>query len=473
MDNKKIKSFLKKYWKWILGVFVTLSPILIPELRQQIIMANNSTSVPHEKDFLTVYITFLGVIGIIGTLFFNFQRLKRQDNQLEKQQTQIQIQQNQIGLQREANIDQRFALAVETLGSKGESARTGAIYSLYHLAMENEKYRQSVMDIICAHMRSTTKNKEYIKNYLFSPSNEIQICINIMFKENGIYFNFFSNLTQPDLSESILNGCNFSNTECINVNFKNSTINKASFFSSNLSYSEFNESEIIKTDFNKSTLINAQFISSNLSGSIFSFSCAALANFTKAFLITSHLNNCSCLGANFYETNLSASYLYKSEFYDSLFVNTILSGSFTDRSHTIHSIESRINKKTVIDNSIFFKILYRDKVQNIAEKYYRSDSKYYSYYNKYSFNPDYNIFSGLYSQQDSSSIPDKIKCEPESDIAKGVSDIEDIYSSYYYHSEPVDKKNQLPNGIILGMLSQDDLRKLQPYLIQNKNLLKE
>ena len=59
-----------------------------------------------------------------------YQRLKKQEEQID--------------LQRKQRTDDRFTTAVELLGSSETSARTGAIYSLYHLAIEDKKYRIEV-----------------------------------------------------------------------------------------------------------------------------------------------------------------------------------------------------------------------------------------------------------------------------------------------------------------------------------------
>ncbi|CAC9994701.1 hypothetical protein, partial [uncultured Gammaproteobacteria bacterium] len=58
------------------------------------------------------------------------------------------------------------------------SARTGAIYALYELAIEEEKYRRQIAQILCSHIRSKTDEAEYQKTHSERPSNEIQTTIN-------------------------------------------------------------------------------------------------------------------------------------------------------------------------------------------------------------------------------------------------------------------------------------------------------
>jgi hypothetical protein len=48
---------------------------------------------------------------------------------------------------------QRFNSAINLLGSSETSARTGAIYTLHELALEEGKYRQQIVQILCSHVR--------------------------------------------------------------------------------------------------------------------------------------------------------------------------------------------------------------------------------------------------------------------------------------------------------------------------------
>ena len=99
------------------------------------------------------------LIAIIGLKFF-LHRLEKQEEQID--------------LQRKQRTDDRFTTAVELLGSSETSARTGAIYSLYHLAIEDKKYRKEVAQILCSHIRSKTNEPKYKEEHKDRASNEIQ-----------------------------------------------------------------------------------------------------------------------------------------------------------------------------------------------------------------------------------------------------------------------------------------------------------
>ena len=111
-----------------------------------------------------------GVIAIVGLILF-YQRLKKQEEQID--------------LQRKQRTDDRFTTAVELLGSSETSARTGAIYSLYHLAIEDKKYRKEVAQILCSHIRSKTNEPDYKEEHKDRASNEIQTTIDLLLKDKN------------------------------------------------------------------------------------------------------------------------------------------------------------------------------------------------------------------------------------------------------------------------------------------------
>ena len=162
-----------------------------------------------------------GVIAIVGLILF-YQRLKKQEEQID--------------LQRKQRTDDRFTTAVELLGSSETSARTGAIYSLYHLAIEDKKYRKEVAQILCSHIRSKTNEPDYKEEHKERPSNEIQSTIDLLLKNQdgnkGLYCQDFAKeksfpqanfeyayLVKADFYEAQCQGANFNNAQCQGANF--------------------------------------------------------------------------------------------------------------------------------------------------------------------------------------------------------------------------------------------------------------
>ena len=76
---------------------------------------------------------------------------------------------------------ERLKSAIEHLGHASDSVRLGGAYELFHLAEDTKDLRQTVLDILCAHIRQTTGEDEYQKKYPSKPSEEIQSLLTLLF----------------------------------------------------------------------------------------------------------------------------------------------------------------------------------------------------------------------------------------------------------------------------------------------------
>jgi hypothetical protein len=56
-------------------------------------------------------------------------------------------------LEREKVADERFARSVELLGNAADQVRVGALHALAGLARSSPRYRQTVLDVLCAYLR--------------------------------------------------------------------------------------------------------------------------------------------------------------------------------------------------------------------------------------------------------------------------------------------------------------------------------
>ncbi len=190
------------------------------------------------KSEVTLVNVVSGVIAVIGLVLF-FRRVKHQEKQVDIQNKQLNQQQKQVNLQIEQRVDERFTTAVNLLGSSETSARTGGIYSLFHLALDEKKYRKEIAQILCSHIRSKTEEKDYQKTYKKKPSNEIQTTINLLFKTNGLYHKFNKELEPANLRHAFLAGADFSGAHCQEANFWGAQVSRNRVFGSSMSSGRF------------------------------------------------------------------------------------------------------------------------------------------------------------------------------------------------------------------------------------------
>ena len=112
---------------------------------------------------------------------------------------------------------ERLKNAIEHLGNASGSVRLGGAYELFHLAEDEDTaegkkdLRQTVLDILCAHIRRTTGEPKYRDKYSSNPSEEIpseeiQSLLNLLFvQEHEVFTERHINLQGSCLNGSNLN----------------------------------------------------------------------------------------------------------------------------------------------------------------------------------------------------------------------------------------------------------------------------
>jgi uncharacterized protein YjbI with pentapeptide repeats len=269
---------------------------------------------PASKVFLTVWTTAFGVIGLIINLIINSNRLTNQEEQLS--------------LQSKSERNSRFSKAIELLGNNHESARIGAVHTLYSLAKEYKKeYKELVFNILCSHIRTTTYTKEYQEIYLKKPSNEIQTIIEILFRKEQNNNSFFDGL-EADLNGSFLrglflhnaalNGANLKDVVLFNAKLFNVDFIKTNFFNSNLRTKmltdcNFQSSVIRKSRFEGSMLNRCHFENSFIHGSHFEQTLMSSLHFEGATISQTHFEGANIDDVHFEGSNISTSLFICSE----------------------------------------------------------------------------------------------------------------------------------------------------------------
>jgi uncharacterized protein YjbI with pentapeptide repeats len=182
------------------------------------------------------------------------------------------------------------------LGSSETSARTGTIYALHELALEEEKYRQQIAQILCSHVRSKTSETEYQKTHKERPSNEIQTTLNLLFKEHkrGLYAQDFAKVTEfprADLSHAYLVGASFEHAQCQGVNFWHAQCQGA----------DFSLAQCQGADFCFAQCQGASFRGAQCQGADFGHAQCQGVNFSRV----------RCQGVNFKSTQCQGAYALK------------------------------------------------------------------------------------------------------------------------------------------------------------------
>lgn len=239
---------------------------------------------------------------------------------------------------------ERMKNAIEHLGSNSDSIRLGGAYELFHLAEDTEELRQTIFDILCAHIRRTTREKEYQKKYSSKPSEEIQSLLTLLFTRNRKIFSKYD----INLQRSWLSGAYLSQAHLYGADFSNSTMNGSIFRGAFLQDANFEEAILKNTIFESSKLQGANFIQAklqeaNLSNAYLQGSCLNLAKLHAADLVNAQLQ-----GANLLSTELQGTILEETQF-----KGVQCDSSVFQLNYFSNRINKYVGRESDLENTIF------------------------------------------------------------------------------------------------------------------------
>jgi len=219
-NSQKVKLFFRKYRLGIVLLLIFGCPfycLLIGEIWN--IRELYTFGLPL-KDFMAIWIALCGIIGVAVNAGFLHKRIITQEKQLS---------------------DTHFSSGVELLGNVSESSRIGGIYSLFFLANEHRgDYLKPVCEILCAHVRTKTGEKEYQEKHKEKPSHEIQTVLDLLFKGYELRVD-----KRVKITEYIFDNCekNLKGTFLQGADFALAQIGKVKFHDAELSGSEFSNAK--------------------------------------------------------------------------------------------------------------------------------------------------------------------------------------------------------------------------------------
>ena len=180
---------------------------------------------------------------------------------------------------------ERLKNAIGHLGNMSSSLRLGGAYELYQLAKYTPALRQTVLTMLCAHIRQITSEDEYRNKYSSIPSKEIQSLLLLLFVQEDETFKGL----RPDLRGSLLNGADLSNAHLERANLDGVMLMGANLF---------------KANFQGATILNANLRGAIAPGSNLSGATILTSNFQRALLYKSQLRGVTIIGAKMHLADL-------------------------------------------------------------------------------------------------------------------------------------------------------------------------
>lgn len=275
----------------------------------------------YRGEFAKILTPIAGGLLILFGLWLNYERtkmlVKQTDNQTE-----------QIELTRKGQVDERFKIAIEHLGSDKSTIILGGIYALHRIAKDDKTYRETVFNILCSYIREKTSDDKDWSDFTqqerenYKTPIVIQTIIDLLFKKDI-------------LEEYIYEGksAKLSGIRCINADFSNAYLFDAELMNAHLEGSNFNKATLDKAILDGAHLISARFCDAFLVGAIINEAHLEDTLFRKAILYDAViyktcLRGASLCGAHMEGTDLSESFFEGAELNEAH-----LEGSILDQTH--------------------------------------------------------------------------------------------------------------------------------------------
>ncbi len=232
---------------------------------------------------------------------------------------------------------ERLKNAIEHLGHDSDSVRLGGAYELFHLAQDTEDLRQTILDILCAHIRRTTGENKYREEYKSKPSEEIQSLLTLLFvRDHGVF-----------------KGCH--------INLQGSWLNGSILYRARLRKASLSQAHLQGVRLNRAQLEGSVLYKAQLQG----------AYLTKAQLQGAFLAFVQLQGAGLVETQLQGAYLVLAQLQGAYLTQAQLQGAASQNRPDLPGfkeyIRNSIGKGSDLSGVIFEGGLKREDVNSIVE----------------------------------------------------------------------------------------------------------
>ena len=230
--------------------------------------------------------------------------------------------------------------------------RLGGAYELFHLAQDTKDLRQTVLDILCAHIRRTTGEKEYRQDHSSKPSEEIQSLLTLLFVQEYKVFKGClislqgSWLNGAKLPRARLQGANLVEAHMQDVELREAYLQEARLERTHLQGAELREAHMQGADLREAKLQRANLMQvhlqaanlfgaklmeaylrrANLQGAYVVLGELQQAQLVEAYLQAADLRLARLQGADLTNARLQAAEFYHTELQEATLAGTYLQG---------------------------------------------------------------------------------------------------------------------------------------------------
>ena len=404
VSPERKKRMISRFWTWLfrsrtlqfllIVLLIVLAVVFVAVLASKSFEACVLESLGLKNNEKYEALKFLG-IGMGGLLvalqaLMSYKRAKAMEATAEAQADAAKAQAKATEEQAKANQhtekgqrQERLKSAIEHLGHKKDSVRLGGAYELFHLAKDTlkedtkEKLSQTVLDILCAHIRQTTGESKYRETHKSKPSEEIQSLLTLLFVQKHKVFKD----CHINLQESWLNGADLKKARLAKAVLTRAHLRKAELVRAQLQRASFHETQLqgaflawakMQGAFlNSARLQGAALDVAELQGAKLDEAQLQGARFSITQLQGATLSGAQLQGAELSQTHLQGAALFGAQLQGANLDGTQLHGANSEESFASvvfeDRIRSRINKESNLSEVIFAGGLSQEAVDSLVE----------------------------------------------------------------------------------------------------------
>ncbi len=270
----------------------------------------------------TIQFIGFGISGLIG--FIAVISLTRRSNALDEQNKLVE----------KGHAQDRFKLAIDHLGNiNNQTIRIASFYELYNLACDNENLRQDILEVLCAHLRKTTRTKIYQNSEAKDePTEEMQSLLDVLFKKQKNTLGYLS----ANLQKIYLVGANLDNAHLENANLSEARLENAILSEAHLENANLSKAHLENANLSEAHLENALLSEAHLENANLSKAHLENANLSEAHLENANLSKAHLENANLSEAHLENALLSKTHLKKAILIKANLKGAYlinTDLEH--------------------------------------------------------------------------------------------------------------------------------------------
>lgn len=272
---------------------------------------------------------------------------------------------------------ERLKNAIEHLGHGNASVRLGGAYELFHLAQDTKDLRQTVLDILCAHIRRTTRESEYREEHKSIPSEEVQSLLTLLFvQDHKVFKGLRINLQGSWLNGANLHGARLEGAILYDVCLQDAHLESARLQDACLRNADLEGAQLERTHLEGAYLDKANLQRAYLHEADLKGACLTMARLQAAFIGDAKLQGAKLAraglqGALLSQSSLQGAYLWDAGLQAANLAGAKLQG--TARAERPHSstfaqyIREGIGQETALPTVVFEGELSQEEVESIVE----------------------------------------------------------------------------------------------------------